>query len=417
MGPARRMRVFAAAAAVMPAWLAPADPPRESPPARAETPGTGLLVHLRIVGDLDNLRLARDFGAAVAVLRDEKPDLVVMEVGANRWRADVLSAMIASGRDGGLGGGDPGAGVRPRWIVWLNDPQDRRVGAASLALGVLADRCYAQPRLEAVHEPGDDARELAPPPPAIDWEAIEQGLRAAIWRRQSERGGDVLLAAAVPIPGQPLWIVPGEDAADSTVAARLRIADREPEASDRAGAAPLVTRVGAGEGTAGLKWRLDPAALSGLGLVAGQARDLGQILAAERFTPRSTARRTVESGLPEARRRLAWLFEGVDAARERIDQALDEAERHRGQDASRRRQRAGGACLPMAEEAMQRVLEAERLTDRYPELLRAMPPGQTSVGMSEQRLSAAWVAAFQSRRQALTDLKNRASRLAAEAPR
>lgn len=387
------------------------------------------VVHLRIVGEIDNARLGRDFAAAAAEIGADDADLVVLEIGANRWRADVLRAMVEAVRAAGLGAGpdqnaapprpDP---ARPRWIVWLNDPEDRRVGGGAMALGVLADRCYAGPKVEVVHEPGDDQRELAPVEPAVDWSAVEQELRAAVWRRQSQRKGDLLLAAAVPVPGQLLWVTPRSDG-EPGEGRTLRIVERDPGRSDgeresSAGATAMVFRsAGADAAQAGLTLRMSPAVLAGLGVVSGQAKDLGQILAAERLVARSTVRKTVASGLIDARRRLTMLVEGVDAAREKLDHTLDVAERERGHDAVRRRQRAGSDSREMAEEAIRRLMEAEALTADYPELLREVPPGQTRVGINEVRLSAAWVNAFQSRRQALAELKNRAARLASEAPR
>lgn len=387
------------------------------PPPPTETAASKCKVlHLKIVGDLDNARLAKEFAGAASDLRADDVDLVVLEIGANRWRADVLAEMARSARDAGLvppAGGNAGTVHRVRWIVWLNDPDDQRVGSGPLGLGVLAERCYTGSKVEVIHEPGEDVRELAPPPPAVDWDQIDQDLRAAVWSRLSQRGCDLLVAAAVPTPRQVLWVTEG--ATEDRVGPRLKVVDREPPGgSDGEGAErprPLVMRPPGGDAGA-LRLRMSPQVLAGLGLVCGQARELGQILAAEHIVARTVSRKSIVSGLADARRRMQDGLAAIDAAREKLDHSLDEAERARGQDAARKRSRAGSSGVGLADDAMRRLLDVEALTGEYPELMRVMPPGQTTVGTTELRLSQAWVAAFQTRRQALTDLRNRAVRLA-----
>jgi len=60
---------------------------------------------------------------------------------------------------------------------------------------------------------------------------------------------------------------------------------------------------------------------------------------------------------------------------------------------------------------MKCLLDAEKLTVEYPELLRSPPPGATVVELTPHRLSAAWFYAFQDRRESVTELRARAARL------
>lgn len=160
-----------------------------------------------------------------------------------------------------------------------------------------------------------------------------------------------------------------------------------------------------------MKLRMDAETAVGLGLAGGRAKEVGQIIAARHVLPRPLVRHDLRSGLADARARLTREFEAIDAARERLDASLDEAERLRGNDAARQRARVGAQAATMADEATKRLLEVESLTTDYPELLCGAPPGQTPVGVAASRLGFIWNEAFQSRREALAGLRNRAARL------
>jgi hypothetical protein len=298
------------------------------------------------------------------------------------------------------------------WIVWLNDPADNRVGTGQAALAAVADRCYLGPKTEVVFDPGDDVRELAPPgtptQPGVNWDQIDQDLQAAVWGRLKDRSCEVLLASVLPTPRQPLWMMSA--GSGGVGGPSLKLVAVEPSAASGSHAMPLVSPAPGAESGA-MRLRMDAGAAVGLGLAAGQAKELGQILAARRIAPRPVIRRDLQSGLAAARERLGKDLGAVDAARERLDKCLDEAERLRGHDATKRRSQAGTEGVALADEASRKLLAVEALTAEYPELLRGAPPGQTSVGLTDTRLGFAWNSAFQTRREALTDLRNRALRL------
>lgn len=364
------------------------------------------LLHVRIDGDLDSARFVRDFAEVLGEPRGEGFEMVVLEVSSRRWRTDVLAQLVtvcAAAKVGPARGEPESEGERVRLVAWLNG-DDVRMGTASAALAIVSHVAYAAPRVEVIHEPGDEVRGLAPA--ETDWAGHEQTVRAAVWSRLSARGSDVLLAAAIPSPQQALWLTP-HDSDES--GQRMKVVDREP-AAGTTGATRLTTAV-TSLGEAVFRLKLSAEALMQLGVVQGQARELGQILAAERVTARQTVRREVRSGLASARKRLVAEFAGVDDARNRIDQVLDEAERARGHDAPRKRRKAGESGATMSDEALRRLVACETLTEEYPELLREMPPGQTSVGVAEQRVSWVWSQAFQSRREELAELRARADRL------
>lgn len=411
----RRARVLIAAvagamasvallAAEPPEGEGPSPQPAESRQAPAAPPSVKVL-HLKVAGDLDNGRLVTQFGEAVAGLAAEGVEILILEIGGNRWRTDVVCDMVKAARSAGLLA-DPAATTRrPEWIVWLNDPADARVGSGAATLGAIADRCFLGHKTEIVFEPGDDVREIAPLNAVPDWGAVEQEIQGAVWGRLQARGAEVLLAAALPTPRQPLWMISAGESSDR----RGRLVATAP--SSGTAATPLATPV-VGRDEGAVRLRIDAAAAKGLGLAEGQAREVGQILAARRVLARPLVRRDIQSGLKAAKKQLYDNLSAADALRERIDKLLDEGERARGLDVARRRATAGKRGLPLADEALALVLDAESLFKDYPELLRLVPPGHTEVGLVEARTPLAWNSAFQSRRTALTELRNRAARLA-----
>lgn len=363
--------------------------------------------HLRLEGDLDNARLVGQFAEEIGRLRGEHVEMLVMEIGANRWRADVVAGIISAADAGGLGSAS-GASKPISWIVWLNDPTDGRVGTGAAALAVAADRCYMGLKTEVAFDPDDDARDLAPPAVAANRGQAEQDLRGVIWGRLNARAADPLLASALPLPTQPLWVVH----ASAGSAAPLRIVSEDPARHGLVAVAALVEpATGASAESGAMRLRMDAETAVGLGLAGGRAKEVGQIIAARHVLPRPLVRRDLRSGLADARARLTREFEAIDAARERLDASLDEAERLRGHDAARQRARVGAQAATMADEATKRLLEVEALITDYPELLCGAPPGQTPVGVAASRLGFIWNEAFQSRREALTGLRNRAARL------
>lgn len=367
------------------------------------------VLQLRIHGDLDNARLVRDVATALGEPRAEGFELVVLEVSAQRWRTDVLAQLLAvfsAAKVGAARGEVESEGDRVRLVTWLNT-EAARVSTAGAVLAIVSHAAYATSRLEIVHDPGDEVRNLAPP--ETDWGSHEQAVRAAVWSRLSARGSDVLLAAAIPSPQQALWLVPrGPDESGP----KLKVTDREPASADgRSGDVVRLTTAVTAMGAGVFRLKVSAEMLGQLGLVQASARELGQILAAEQVASRQTVRREVRSGLDAARKRLTDDFAGIDEARHRMDQTLDEAERAKGQEAARKRARAGLSAASLADESLRRLMACERLTEDYPELLRDPPPGQTSVGVAEQRLAWVWSQAFQSRREELAELRARADRL------
>ncbi|MCC6322435.1 MAG: hypothetical protein IT438_13480 [Phycisphaerales bacterium] len=355
------------------------------------------VLHLRLKGDLDCMKLVDDLAAATGEARKSGVEVIVLEMSGERWRGDVVSGMMPLFK-----------GAEVLTIAWLNDPPDGRVGSGQAALALLADRCYIGPKTEVVFEPGHDLRAQAPP--TTNWEQVEQDVQAALWGRLGsvERPRDTLLAAALPTPRQPLWAI--LDRSPGLSGARLeRLVAESPSAAE---AGRFVSLTSGSTERGELRLRVEPAMAVSIGIAESSARELGQILAAERLTPAPLTRAELESGLAKARQELVKDLAAFDRAAERMDKALDDAEKQRGVDAARRKRKVGKESLPLGDEAAKSLEAVEALVANYPELLRSAPPGVSTVELTAVRLSAAWHDAVQDRKDRLVELRARATRLA-----
>lgn len=385
------------AAAVAGAWVCAARGAEPEGGAENRTEGGAAarsVLHLRLMGDLDCMRLATELEGRVMRAREAGVQVVVLEIGGQSWRGDVLLELMKIVRGDGL-----------HTVAWLNDAGAGKVGAGQAALGLSAEKCYLGPKMEIVAEARYDLRGLAPE--ATVWEQVETDTQGMVWAGLRARGCDGLLAAGLPSARERLWAVLDRPAG---AGARVeRVTAEEPSAGESHRSVALTS--GAAE-RGGLALKIDGAMAVSLGLVCGTARQIGEIMAAEGISPRPMTRDELRSGLGEARRDLERDLSAVDMVKERADKALDDAERYRGFDAARKKQRAGRQTIGPVMEAIERMGKIERLTAEYPELLRGAPPGQTTVELTPARLSAAWFAAFQDRRDALEALRARAARLA-----
>jgi uncharacterized membrane protein len=380
-------------------------PPAESP---AESAASGAKVlHLKLRGDLDCMAVAGALEKSLAKAREDSTDVIVLEVGGNCWRGDVLAEVLRSVAGASAGGGGGDGGERPRVVVWLNDPADGRVGTGQAAIGAVAAKCYLAPKTEIVFEGTDDLRALAPA--GTVWEEVESAVQGPVWGGLRERGRETLLAALLPWPRGPMWAVLDRPPGAGARLERLVVGGAPTAESART--VPVAT--GQPERGGGpLRVRIETSLAVTLGLACGQAGGIGQIMAAEGVRPRPMTRAEVAGGLPEARERLGRELAAIDAAKERLDKVLDAGERARGFDVERRRRAAGREALPLADESIKRLMEVEALAAEFPELRRAPPPGCTVIELTPTRLSTAWHDAFQDRRDGLAALRARAVRLA-----
>ncbi len=333
-----------------PAEPVPADPPKASaaapaPPRQSGLP-TGRIWHLKLSGDLDCDRLARDFAAQLERAASDRGGaaLVVVELDGNRARPDLV---LATGRRL--------AECRVRTAAYLADSRDHRVGLGQALLGALCTDAFIAPGTRIIHTPADDLRSLAPDD--TDWERIAEQLAAETGPRIESRAGDPALASLLLDARSSAWFVASSEG------------ERIETAAQQGGAGTQFIFFGA----SGLE-RLDidaPLAASlrlvraGSPGVARMLNDLGARGGASR------SRAECSSGLTEAERRLVRSMDDLLVALEQIEESLrvTNAKLDRRPLAIDYR-KAGEAALVRIAAAERNLSGAEALAAEYPELMR-----------------------------------------------
>lgn len=395
--------VVMAAAVASAGWCAHGQPAAGAPTTddtRAErpVPASRKVLHLHVRGDLDSMKLAREFAERVAAASEEGVEVLLLELSGDRWRADTVHAMARALRPGSAGApGTRRAGLRI--LALLNDEADRRVGFGQAALALLADQCAVSPRTRVVFESSTDLRDAAPP--ETDWEMVDRELQGALYLSARDRQADVLLAALLPRPTGPLWAVPGS-AADAPWRLKTSAVDD----------ARRVLLVPASEPDRPARVELDAAMLRRLGIVNLEGADVGQMLAAAGLRARPILRADLVSGLSQARGKIEQVIRQLDECLSLVDADLGRAAKLRGQDATKRKREAGEGALRLVMEAERRLLDAEGVMTDYPELLAGLPPGRTPVGQEAEKHPMLWRWLFQDRRDEITSLRAQAEALA-----
>lgn len=394
--------VFAAAVAC--AWCcargqtSAGAPTTDGASADRSAPVPRKVLHLHVRGDLDSMKLAREFAERVAAAHEEGVEVLLLELSGDRWRADAVHAMARALRPSSAGGAAAHrAGLRT--MVLLHDDADRRVGFGQAALALLADQCAVSPKTRVVFEASTDLRDAAPP--ETDWEMVDRELQGALYLSARDRQADVLLAALLPRPTGPLWAVPGS-AAD----APWRLSTNAVEDTRRVLVAP------GNEPELPARVELDRVMLRRLGIANLEGADVGQMLAAAGLRARPILRAELASGLAQARGKIEQVIRQLDECLSLVDADIGRANKLRGQDAAKRKREAGEGALRLIIEAERRLLDAEGVMTDYPELLAGLPPGRTPVGQEAEKHPMLWRWLFQDRRDQITSLRAQAEALA-----
>lgn len=243
-----------------------------SPAAAAD----GGVWHIQVRGDLDSVRLARDFAAVVSEADRDRPALILVELEADRDRLDIVWMMGRAIRS-----------AEAPVAVWLRDPRQREVGLGAALLGAAADSCWISPGLAVAAGAGSSLAELMPED--VDLERAERELRGAMWLALEERSADRRLAEALVCPRQDAWAI--EEAGPGGWL--LALGSQRP-----AGGQPIVKLDPLGEPQV----RLDSAALLGLKLARAEAPTTGALLRRAGAPVAVSRHRTLRSGLEDAER-------------------------------------------------------------------------------------------------------------------
>lgn len=324
--------------------------PESTPPAPARPAPVHKLWHLKVSGDLDCDRLARDFAAEMARASDANAGLILIELDGDRSRPDVVRAMARVVQESPV-----------RVAAYLTDPRDKSVGVGQAMVGLFASECLVAPDVRLRHAPADDLRGLAPEDTA--WEPIEQDLADALRTMIEPRGLDAQLAELLVRPTIGAWWARSPEPAHI-------------ENAPAPGATPFVFM-----GPRGLeRIEIDAELAVALGLAGGPSPSLARALPGLGVvTGASRQRSEVASGLGAAEKRLVRAIDEVRIAVERVEESL----RVSYTKLDRRPQahdyrRAGEDALRHIADTERSLAAALKLTEEYPELLRDRPATPTS---------------------------------------
>lgn len=322
---------------------------------------------LRIRGDLDAQRTADNFVRAIEDLAERNPRLILVELGGNRTRPDLLFSCARALRDCPV----PTA-------AWLADPADRTAAPGMLGLALAADQAGLHPTTAIVRTPGDDLTGLDPE--VEDWAVIRLDLRA-LARDLAETGPlDRLVYESALAPRSSLWITRDP----SGVAA---LTDEEPPAQT---VPPLVRRTPEG-------WSFDaPPTLAAdlYRLPRHRTRRAFERSLGLRTTPLETIE--IESGLRDAHTRARTLIGRVRDAVRLAESSLDV---RAGRAATTRimpheYHAAADRAAPLLSQSREAIAEIATLSTEYPELLHLDAPADadapTEIGGPTRTSLSAW---------------------------
>lgn len=350
------------------------------PDAGAATSGTKEIPqrfqHVRLPGDLDHSDLVKQVGAALEGARAAGLG-VVLDVGGNKSRTDVLSALCVTLRDSPV-----------YTVVFLVDNADKRVGAGQLVLALFADKCAIDTDTKVDGYASDIAfRELASDEP--DWNVIETELKA----RLAVELEDVAVSRTVAEKIASGLISPESDFAIAKSAEGCRVVS--PQAK---GALPLVSEklITPVPGTIppppafldATGRELAPLGVATAGSVKNTLAKIGGAMATQKAV-------NIEDTVERLTVKLEALFADAETLERDVDERLDLPD-------PAERSVAKGQYHAAAEEGRHNLLEVNRMigeiegvVQRVPEILRTPAPGQAVAGAKVTSFAAKWRARIQ----------------------
>lgn len=341
---------------------------------------------LRIEGDIDCGALVSKVRARLDEARDKKCGTFIVELGADRWRPDVVRDVAFLLRDSTL-----------RTIVVLSDPKNHRVGGGALATALLAREAFVDRATSVAASPEQIANDMAPDD--ADVERATRELSGALHVRLLPLGVPSLawmIAEPAHEPAEkPLFLVPAGGGGPASLAP-------SPPSPD---ARPVVKPA-----KEGVTLELSADDLAQLRLAA-PVRGMSSIAAG---TGTRLAPVTINASLDDARRHATDLLAEVDRASHAATGSLN-LDIPRDPAVSRDAyQRAAAAAERELDASATALASLESLLAEYPELTRTPAPGQTIVAGKVSAYAARWKKEVQSRGDALAKLRAKAVSIAAQ---
>lgn len=371
-----------------------------------ESPVAGLtrpaVVTLR--GDLDCVKLVGEVRAAVEECSRAECGVVVLELSGTRWRADValqIAEVLRQAREQPTTGAAGAAGgpnerrtdgnrreTAPRIVVFLNgaNADDGLVGGGQAALALIADACVIGPQTRVEASSAQQMKDLCPSGSACV-KAIDE-LREMIAARVAERarshaGGQAnspvgasadAWAAALPTPSKPVWLA-GKDPWSGQARA---LTTSKPRSGEVFTGQLICGPENAEAATLALNLSAEQSLDSKLAFAKATSATTALVALGVRGSP--VKRLTVSADLAGARERLSAVLKDLDPQLRAVEQAARDAGYSRSAESLSRRRRIGQEGLTQLAALEEKLMAGEQVLSAYPELLLALPPGQTPVG-------------------------------------
>jgi len=348
-------------------------------PHRPSKPGS--VLHVTISGDLETMQAAKELRTLLLDAQRDRCSLVVLELGADESRLDVVHAMAQAIHE-----------TRTPVVAYLNDA-DRVVGAGALALGVVAEDCVLAPGVTVKGRAAGVAQAALAPDDANFGSDLED-LSRWMGVRAKERGLAESLDTALLSPSQSLWaLVNGKDVA--VVSERPGDGDVIPVVIQKDG--QYLVSLNAKDA---VRLKYASATLETWPLILNR-RDL---------KPAPRVERTIAAGVGAKSVRAEMLIAGIDKAHDDAKAQL-KLPWPAAQDIAPSKYRevaaTAGALLKQANAS---IKELEKLLETYPEIMRRPAPGQTTVAGKPSSFASKWRTLVQQRKDRIKKLEETAKK-------
>jgi hypothetical protein len=344
--------------------------------------GPGAVHRIVMRGDLECARDVRQARDALDAACKERAALVVLELGGNAARLDLLLELGSAVLD-----------APAPVVVLLNDPDDRRVGPAQLCPGLLAPRCYITPDTLVRGSIAGPLADLAPE--STPWAQVCEQLRDELARALARRETDQAFAGILVSPTAQAWVllepqvtVLNEPPASRAIQAVSLPEDGPPLFSmdaKRAAACRLVDEIVP-----------SPAAVESRQGIRAPVR----------------VNHDVRPSLAAADARARATQDQAEHAAEEVRKVLKLPDPETRSVPTARYRAAGDRALEMIRRSEATLAELEGILADYPELLRRPAPGQAAVG-EESSSQSRWRSLVQTRRDRLERFRIAAERFSA----
>jgi len=244
----------------------------------------------------------------------------------------------------------------------------------------------------------DDRRELASK--GTDFDKAERQLTTAAAVGQQARGADARLPGLLVAPATAM-IAQRPDNGGAWLLAPAPVRDTPVPAG-------AVTVADIKSGNPGAAINISAQCAVDLRIARATALLIGEVLAGESITARPLIQRVITSGFEEARPDLSRAVEHLDRTLDNAEHALVVEPKDKRKNTESLYHQAGRDAMELTNKAGDELGDAEKLTQRFPELLRQPAYGQANIARTPSDHETDWRKVFQKRKDRIAKLQAKA---------